>query len=171
MAYRVDLSQTAAEVMLHRLSYVYGVELTSKDIVFHPNGAQQFDRETAEKRGVESYLRFDWIGNYEGKRKLEFTQADVRDLLGSDCMIRVPPKGPRRTDRLAHYIYEQLGINIDRHDIFVEYIPADVEEFTLKIYKRHLALKGEIKVVYSDRRLEDLWPTTVLQGFNKESQL
>lgn len=66
------------------------------------------------------------------------------------------------------YIYDQLGIFLRQFDVWIEYIPADATEFTIKLSPRHLALKGEIRAVFIDRRLDELLLNGELDGFNQE---
>ncbi len=166
MPKRLDLSKPAHVLLREELSELYGINFTEKNMVFHPNRTQQYSEDQAREIGEESFVRFDWVGDFDGQRYHSYTQTPLQDLIGV-ATVRIPPDGPRRTDRLTSYIYDQLGIRLDPQDIWIEWIPEDAIDVVIKLSPRHLALKGEIRGVYSARRLEELLTNAELDGFTR----
>ena len=166
MPKRLDLSKPAAVLLREEISALYGIEFTEQNLKFHKNRTQQHTAERAREVGEESFVRFDWKGDFDGQRYHNYTQTSLQDLIGV-ATVRTPPDGPRRTDRLTEYIYDQLGIRLDPQDIWIEWIPDDAIDVVIKLSPRHLALKGEIRGVYSARRLDELLTNAELDGFTR----
>ena len=165
---RLDLSKPDDVLLREQINLKYGQDFTEKDLIFNVNRAQQYDMITAREKGCESYVRMDWYNRFDGQKVMDFNQASLEEILGKHATVRIPPDGPRRTDKLVSYIYDQLGIYLRQFDVWIEYIPADATEFTIKLSPRHLALKGEIRAVFIDRRLDELLLNGELDGFNQE---
>lgn len=166
MPKRLDLTKPADVLLREEISEMYGINFTEKNMVFHPNRTQQYNAEKAREIGEESFVRFDWRGDYDGQRYHSYTQTSLQDLIGN-ATVRIPPDGPRRTDRLTSYIYDQLGIRLEPQDIWIEWIPEDATNVIIRLSPRHLALKGVIRAVYSARRLEELLTNAELDGFTR----
>lgn len=165
---RIDLTKTDAEVLREHVGKLYGHVYEPEELVFNAAKAHQYDWLTARERGNESYVRVDWYKRFDGQQVIDFTQQPLEELLGPNPTVRIPPDGPRRTDRLAPYIYEQLGIQLYPDDIWIEYIDADAMECIIKLNPHHLALKGGIRATYVDRRLDELLTNVELDGFHQE---
>lgn len=166
MRKRLDLTKPGHQLLREELSELYEMQFTPETLLFHPNRTQQHSKDVARELGEESFVRFDWAHGFDGQQYHNYTQTSLNDLIGP-ATVRIPPDGPRRTDYLTGYIYDQLGIRLDPQDIWIEWISEDAVDIVIKLSPRHLALKGEIRGVYSARRLEELLTNAELNGFTR----
>lgn len=173
MTYRVDLSKTAPEILINRINYVFGTSYTPDQLTFDSRGAVPLSIEEARREGVESKAAAYYKNGYSGSQNFVFTRGDLNKLLRG-AVVPVPFGAVKSSEELAPYIFDELGVNINPHQILIEPIPEDATDFTVRLIPRHLSLKGTIAIEFVDptpRKLKVLVSKTELDGFSFPGEL
>jgi len=173
MAYRVDLSKTAPEILINRINYVLGSSYTPATLTFNARGAVPLDKFEARRHNAESKAAGLFSGGLKGGQDFYYIRGDLNKLL-KGAVVKVPQGAVQWSQDLAPYVFDELGVNLTRHQILIEPIPEDAENYILRLIPRHLSLKGTIAVQFVDptpRKLKLLVTKTKLDGFRHPGEL
>lgn len=167
MAYRIDLSKPAAEILLDRINYVFGTSYRPDQIEFNSRGAWPLTLDERRAKGVESKIAAKFKNGVYGSREFYMTRADLTELL-HDVVVEVPQGAVTWSHYLAPYIVESLGLQLSELDLWVEPIDSSHGIYLARIAPHHPSFKGSITVEFVDpqpRRLAELVTLRNLDGF------